>query len=956
MSETQKSIAEFVHYSQLLKGDENGDAPVFCDRLFKAFGHQGYKEAGATLEFRLKKDKTTKYADLIWKPRLLIEMKTKGEDLSEHYKQAFDSWVQSVPHRPRYVVLCNFDEFWIYDFDLQLDEPVDQLKTADLIERYSALNFLFPQPKKPIFKNDLIAVTRSAADKVATAFNLLIKRGEDRDKSQRFILQCVMALFSEDFGLLPKDLFTELLIDCKGGASTCDLLGALFTQMNSPTAAIAGRYKDVRYFDGGLFADVASIELRRSELELLLEASKENWSKVKPPIFGTLFQSSMRKKARHAFGAHFTSEADITKVVSATIEKPWRSRFDAAKTLNQLVALRSELNSFQVLDPACGSGNFLYIAYLQLRRLENEILQQVYDEFGKKGVKRLAQLSSVDLRQFHGIESMPFAVELAKVTLLLAKEIALRETTAKFKGAQEHLIDKALPLDNLDSSIRCADALFCKWPKVNAIIGNPPYQSKNKIVQELGRDYVDAVRSRYPDVPGRADYCVFWFRRAHDELPEGGRAGLVGTNTIRQNYSREGGLDYIVQNGGTITEAVSTQVWSGDAAVHVSIVNWKKGKESGKKRLFVQRGDSVDSPWELYELPAINSALSPGFDVTQAVRLKVNHKPGTCCQGQTHGDEAFLLSLAEAHKHFSDPSVNPVLHPFLIGDDILGSSNSAPSRYVIDLSQCGDLTEAMAYGAASERVKERVFPAWKSKAERERQTTGKETGPRQAHFKHWWKLWRARTEIMPVIATLPRYIVCVCITKHPIFEFVAPEVHPNASLQVFAFPDEYSFGILQSGIHWEWFKARGSTMNADPRYTSESVFETFVWPQNATLHQVEAVSGAALDLRRIRRQIMAKNGWNFRELYRTLDTPGYSLLRDAHEHLDAAVRRAYGMNTDDDTLQFLLGLNTQLSNMEASGKFPVGPGLPPKIDAERFISADCIRTAGYVFAKAAANL
>jgi type II restriction/modification system DNA methylase subunit YeeA len=133
--------------------------------------------------------------------------------------------------------------------------------------------------------------------------------------------------------------------------------------------------------------------------------------------------------------------------------------------------------------------------------------------------------------------------------------------------------------------------LFCKWPAADVIVGNPPYQSKNKMQQEFGPAYVNRVRTRYPDVPGHADYCVYWFRRAHDELAAGGRAGLVGTNTIRQNYSREGGLDYIVGNGGTITEAVSTQAWSGDADVHVSIVNWIKGSgERSQKAVPPKRG------------------------------------------------------------------------------------------------------------------------------------------------------------------------------------------------------------------------------------------------------------------------------------------------------------------------------------------------------------------------------
>ena len=612
MDSVVERIELFLKYAQTLSGDEKGEAQVFCDRLFQAFGHDGYKEAGATLEYRVKaKGKNTKFADLLWRPRLLIEMKTRGEKLQRHYRQAFEYWLQLVPQRPRYVVLCNFDEFWIYDFDLQLDEPVDRVSLLELPKRYTALNFLFPEDKKPQFGNDRVAVTRAAADKVAIVFNKLVARGEDRARAQRFILQSVMAMFSEDFHLLPLGMFSELVSECQAGASSYDILGGLFRQMGDPKPAHGGRFKSVPYFNGGLFNIVDPLDLTHEEIELFALAASEDWSKVQPPIFGTLFENSMNKSERHAYGAHFTTEADIQKVVLPTIVRPWRERIHAADTLNDLLALRQELLNFRVLDPACGSGNFLYVAYRELRRLERELLNKVQTNFHATG--KVIRTSLVSTQQFYGIDNNSFAVELAKVTLMLAKELDVAEASALQDTGQLDLaleFDKALPLDNLDENIRCDDALFCEWPEAQAIIGNPPYQSKNKMQQEYGPAYVSKVRSRYKGVPGRADYCVYWFRRAHNELPDGGRAGLVGTNTIRQNYSREGGLDYIVKNEGTITEAVSSQVWSGDAAVHVSIVNWIKGEQNGKKKLYTQLGDNRDSPWKVVELDEINSALS----------------------------------------------------------------------------------------------------------------------------------------------------------------------------------------------------------------------------------------------------------------------------------------------------------------------------------------------------------
>ena len=193
MSEKVERLTKFVAYATTLEGDEKGEAQVFCDRLFQAFGHKGYKEAGAALEYRVKNGKRTKFADLLWKPRLLIEMKSAGEKLEKHYQQAFEYWIQLVPHRPKYVVLCNFDEFWIYDFDSQLHEPVDRVAVSELPQRYTALNFLFPEDAKPQFGNDRVDVTRKAAAKVGRVFRSLVARGVARETAQRFSLQCVVA-------------------------------------------------------------------------------------------------------------------------------------------------------------------------------------------------------------------------------------------------------------------------------------------------------------------------------------------------------------------------------------------------------------------------------------------------------------------------------------------------------------------------------------------------------------------------------------------------------------------------------------------------------------------------------------------------------------------------------------------------------------------------------------------
>ena len=596
--ELKSALSEFVRFAQSLRGDEKSEAQTFLDHFFRALGHDGVIEAGATFEFRVAKKPGSpqlelikgngapsrskggkKFADLLWPDRVLIEMKSRGENLEKHYDQAFDYWTHIVPKRPPFVILCNFDEFWIYDFNTQLFDPVDRIKTAELPDNISSLNFLLPIWKKPIFGNNWVEVTRRAADQMATVFREIVDRGEDRERAQRFILQLLVALVAEDINLLPEQLVSELLHECADqGGSSYDLIGGLFRQMASEHVAPAGRYKGVQYFNGGLFEVVEPIELKRPEAYRLCESAAEDWSTVRPEIFGTLFQDSMDRKERHAFGAHFTSEFDIRKVVGPTIVRPWRERIDAAgKNVGELRKTLADLRAFRVLDPACGSGNFLFIAYREMKRLERDILLRL-----REMSKREPLESAISLHQFFGIDIIPFAVELAKVTLMLAKELELIEAQKLAETDQLLIEEKPLPLDNLDKNIICADALFIEWPKADVIIGNPPFSGAKLLKPQRGDDYVNRVRATYPEVPGMADYCVYWFRKAHAHLPRctpenlvAGRAGLVGTQNIRNNQSRVGGLDYIVRDG-MIIEAVQNQPWSGEAKVHVSIVIGQK--------------------------------------------------------------------------------------------------------------------------------------------------------------------------------------------------------------------------------------------------------------------------------------------------------------------------------------------------------------------------------------------
>jgi SAM-dependent methyltransferase len=684
------------------------------------------------------------------------------------------------------------------------------------------------------------------------------------------------------------------------------------------------------------------------ELELIggdQGAASQDWTKVNPAIYGTLFEQSMGSKTQHQHGRHFTSEADIEQIVGPTIVRPWQARIDAAKSKGDLLEIRKELRDFRVLDPACGSGNFLYVAFREMSRLDLRLMMQLKAIVSPTEFHKQAKLiSAISPLQFFGIDNDPFGVELAKVTLMLAKKLAHDEAVAELfdddgdyrKGVAELGFEgeNALPLDNLDGNILLGDAMFDEWPEADAIVGNPPFQSKNKLQDELGPAYLARLRERYPEVDGRADFCVYWFRLAHDRLKQGQRAGLVGTNTIRQNYSRMGGLDYIVANGGTITEAVSSMIWPGEAVVHVSIVNWVKGDAPGPKRLRTQDGNLIDAGWRHADIERIPSSLSFKLDVTTAKSLDVN-KRGGCYQGQTHGHKSFLLQKDTALRLIGGtPEHVAVLKPFLTSDDLVGEHGSKPTRYAIDFSKF-DLLSAQKFTVLYKRIEGAALPARKEAAAKEEKRNselpagGKSGNQHHANFlKTWWKMSYPRTKLMEELGGMKRYIVCGRVTKRPIFDFVSTTISPNDAIVVFTYEDDYSFGILQSSTHWLWFDERCSTIKSDPRYTSNTVFDSFPWPQNPTLKQVEAVASAAVALRELRRKLCIEHGLTLRELYRSLELPGDHPLKAATATLDKAVLAAYGMKAGENDLSFLLALNLKLAASEANGEAIVGPGLP----------------------------
>ena len=909
MPTTPESLQQFVNYcQQYITGDEKGQAQIFLDRLFQAFGYEGALQAGATFEQRIEKaGKSGKmgFADLLWKNHVLIEMKKRGSDLQdrEYRTQAERYYIRiKKSDRPRYVILCNFDEFHIYDFDNQPDDPVDMIALEDLPRRIPAFSFLEAKNLRPQFKNNQVEITEKAARRLGDVLHSLLERGERNHfkkytplQAQRFILQCVLAMYAEDIGLLPPAIFTRCLQDClEDQENAYDILGGLFQAMNQTGVVPDGRYEGVDYFNGGLFQEIHPIKLEYGELNLLLACAGQDWSKVRPSIFGNLFEGALnytdktQKKSqqqRHAHGIHFTSEADIRSIVLPTLREYWENRISEANTLNELKHLYRELIDYKILDPACGSGNFLYVAYQELKYIEKILFEKIANFEDISGYTQ-----KVSPQQFYGMDINAFAVELAKVTLMIGRKVAIDRLG---------LNEPSLPLDTLDQNIICTDALFTEWVKADAIIGNPPFLGGKHIRLTLGDEYVDQLFNRFPEIRD-VDFCAYWFKLTHDRLGETGRAGLVATNSISQGKSRAVSLDYISENGGYIYNAISSQEWSGEAKVHVSLVNWSKQKPNQ----FILDGQEVS---------LINSSLQSTIKVTQAVRLKANLNQ--CFQGVIPNGKGFYIKEEIAQEWIKKDAKNlDVLKLSVSADDLTTNPHGEPSRWIIDFNDMS-LEDASNYKLPFEYIKINVKP----ERDKNRRKTTK---------LNWWKFGEKRPEMRKAINNKSFYLAIPAHSKWFIFMPVLCKYLSNNSIMILASDDYYILGILTSNLHRIWVKAQSSTLEDRTRYTNTTCFETFTFPQTPSKKIVETIRKTAIDLHEYRSQEMEKKGWGITQLYNQYYHEPASKLYKLHQKLDQLVIEAYHFKPEDNLLEKLLELNQECAEKEKRGEVVLGAVAP----------------------------
>ena len=858
--EIQQNLNAFVAKWSGFAGSERAEAQTFLNELFACYGSDRTAVGALFEDFK----SSTGFMDLHWPGVLIVEMKKPGTPLTKAAEQRERYWRESsdpaagVP-AARYVIACNFNDFEVWEPGRFPTEPRASFTLGELPDRYDALLFLQSPNTEPVFAEHRRSLTTEAVSHVAELYTSLADRAAAPiDEIQRFTMQIVWCLFAEDLGMLDsyplQSTVNELLTQAQPDSARD--IGYLFELLNQKGDQNRhGRYAGTRYVNGELFAKPAKVYLDRSELLHLKQAAEFDWRAVDPTIFGSLMEGVLGEERRERLGAHYTHEADILKIVVPTIVRPWRERIDATATAAEARTLLDELCAFRVLDPACGCGNFLYVAYRELRGLEHQLKQRITELSLASGHPAPA-LDQVyyPITNVYGIDIENIAVLIARVTLWMGH----RQMVDRYGPAEP-----VLPLVSL-TNLRSADALKTEWPEVDAIIGNPPFLGSQLLRKGLGDDYVAWLDEHFK--VGLRDLCVYWFRKAADQLKPGQRAGLVGTNSISQNRAREASLDYVVAHGGVITDAISSQKWPGDAKVHVSIVNWVEAPPKPPD------GFELDG----VAVSGITSSLRPDGPSSWAPQpLPAN------------GKRAFIGASLHGGGFRLDPSEvvalglgdSPVVRPFLDGRDIAERPDQSPSRFVIDFGDV-PLESAMRHPIEIALVRDRVKPERAGNA-------------RDLYRINWWKHGETRPGLRSAVKKLSRVTVGVRTGKRLFLSWQQPRTLPSDANVVFAFDDDYSIGILTSRAHDAWAWEQSSTLKGDLRYTPTTVFATFPWPDASEAARA-TISTASTELYARRSALCLEHNLGLTKLYNLMDDGAFTDLRELHRKLDVAVAAAYG--------------------------------------------------------------
>jgi hypothetical protein len=900
---------------------ERSEKQTFWNEFFEVFGIRRASVASFEENVRNLRGNTSAI-DLLWRGKLLVEHKSPGEDLSVAATQAF-TYIEDLTREnrwdeiPRFVLVSDFAHFVLYDLepDDQADLPLfagrkiepHQFALADFPRRLRAFAFMLGQTRVRLDPED--PANEKAYARMCELHDSLRAGGFAGHDLERLLCRVLFCLFAEDTGIFAPDAFTQF-IRSETRTEGSDLgarLNELFDWLNNPQAD--GSVSDTdwrhgfRYVNGGLFQQRLGFpSFTKAMRDALLFCCEFEWSRISPAVFGSLFQGVIDDRARRQQGAHYTSERDIMKVVRSLflddLQQEWR-RLEADRSTRRranMDAFHERLSGLHFLDPACGCGNFLVLAYRELRSLEFDVIHSLHGD--EQGILDMRRFCRVDVNQFHGIEISEWPVRIAEVAMWLMDHQMNKEASGLFGQSYERLPLASSP------HIVCGNALRMDWNDVlpkercSFVMGNPPFVGKHLMNPEQEHD-VSLVWGELSGA-GFLDYVTAWYRKAVEyvqstRIP----VAFVSTNSITQGEQVGILWSELFQHWQVkIHFAHRTFVWMsearGKAHVHVVIIGF--GAFDQPVKYIYEYEDSSGEP-TVSRVANISPYLVAGADVALPIRRKPICDVPEIVNGNKPTDGGFLIIEDHERSDFlrENPSAEPYLKPFLCAEEYLNGKN----RWVLWLLDAPPQIIRDNPGLRSRVESVRAFRLRSPKAST-----------------------RARAAVPCVFDQIRQpcseYIV---IPRHSSenrryvpFGYFGPDIIIGDSCTAIASATLYDFGVISSALHMAWLRAVCGRLKSDYRYSNKLVYNNYPWPSPTPEQRAKVEACAAAVLTARERHLPPQGMSTLADLYDPLTMPP-ELLK-AHAALDRAVEKCYRpepFRSDRERVEHLFRLYEQLT-------------------------------------------
>uniref|UniRef100_UPI001FA7BF11 class I SAM-dependent DNA methyltransferase n=1 Tax=Pontibacter vulgaris TaxID=2905679 RepID=UPI001FA7BF11 len=866
---------------------------------------------------------------------------------------------------------------------------LEELHREEVRER---LRLLFTEPLELDPSRRAARVTRQLAERLAKLAASLEQTGYTPEQVSGFLMRCLFTMFAEDVELLPKDSFKELLKLYRHNIQYFpSALKALWENMDKGGFAPA-LHREIPQFNGYLFKTPEALPISEAQLDLLIDAADASWTDVEPAIFGTLLERALQPRERHKLGAHYTPRAYVERLVMPTVIEPLREEWEAARTASAILedsgdeaGARKEIENFhrrlcsvRVLDPACGSGNFLYVTLEHLKRLEGEVLEYL-EHFPRQLKMDMTGGFTVTPAQLLGLEVNPRAAAIADVVLWIGYlqwhfrahgsatrlsnpilreygNIKQQDAVLSYSDRKERLDSNNQPVTRWDGHSTkphpvtgqevpdetartivydYLDPKPATWPEADFIVGNPPFIGPARMREALGDGYTEALRKVYKGaVPESADFVMFWWHKAAEIIraDKAERFGFITTNSIKQTFNRRVMEEQIEANPPlSIVYAIPDHPWidSADgAAVRIALTVAESLETTGRIDKVVKENNTDDLEVKVVfveQKGKIKPDLTVGAAVTSSVPLKSNEKISS--RGMMLFGAGFILSEEKALSlgYGSNNSIAEVIKPYLNGRDITSKSRGS---FVIDLFGHTEFSVRDNFPEVFQHILNFVKPE-------------RDQNNRKKIREQWWLYGESREGLRAALEGVNRYIVTIETSKHRFFTFLDKAILPDNKLVAIALPDAYNLGVLSSKFHVAWAMASGGYLGVgnDSVYSKSRCFDPFPFPA-ATEAQQEQIRSIAEQLDAHRKQRQAQHPtltitdmYNVLEKLRsgealnakeqkTHEQGLVSILLQLHTELDAAVAAAYGWPAnvpEEEILEGLVALNKERAAEEARG-------------------------------------